>query len=141
MRGSPRSLRPRTRLALRAAAVLALATSADGAVRADPPPAARKNVVVIHEFDPALPVTARLLQGIEAVLDQQGDVNVYSEHLDLYRFDDSLNADYLARWYASKYASKRVDVVIAAGEEALRFLLRVRSTLWSGTPVVFCAAP
>jgi len=129
------------RLLLGFAATAALATVAGGAARAEQATPASQNVVVVHEFDPSLPVTTKLLQELEAVLDPRGDVNVYSEYLDLSRFEDHWDAEDLARWYSSKYAGKRVDVVIAAGTEALRFLLKVRSRLWSETPIVFCAVP
>ena len=121
------------------AAVAALATFAGGAARADAVTPGPKNVVVIHQFDPAQPVTARLLQGAESVLNEEGRVLVYSEYLDLSRLDVTWKAEDLARWYASKYASKRIDVVVAAGAEALQFLLQVRPRLWSETPIVFCA--
>jgi signal transduction histidine kinase len=122
---------------LRLAALAALATVA-GAARADQV-APSRNVVVLHQFDPAIPVTARLLEGVRSVLDVQRDVTLYGEHLDASRFDDTWSAETLASWYASKYAGKRVDLVIAAGAEALQFLLQVRSKLWSETPIVFCA--
>jgi signal transduction histidine kinase len=129
------------RLVLRFTAVAALATVAGAAPATNPRTSATKNVVVVHQFDPALPVASRLLQGFESVLEQQGDVHVYSEQLDSSRFDGPWNAEDLARWYARKYAGTPVDVVVAAGAEALQFVLRVRSTVWSGVPVVFCAVP
>jgi signal transduction histidine kinase len=93
-------------------------------------------VLVLHQFEPSVPATIDVSRGLSSLLEQPGIV-LLNEYLDQTRF--AAGSD-LARWYKTKYAAQPVDLIVAVGGEALQFLLDWRRKLWTGVPIVFCAA-
>ena len=62
---------------------------------------------------------------------------IYSEILDLGRFNSPQYAELLRTYLREKYQGKPIGVIIAHGATALEILLRFRAELWSSVPVVF----
>jgi len=62
---------------------------------------------------------------------------IYSEILDLARFNSPQYAELLRTYLREKYQDKPIGVIIAHGATALEILLRFRAELWSSVPVVF----
>ncbi len=131
---------------------LALAASVMGALpsRADVPrpnvPATAKDGKVRRVL--ILYATGRLIPGVVEFDEGFGErsletserhVEIYGEFLDSARFNgpdhDEVVSDYLQR----KYRTLPPDVVVAAGVEALHFVLRHRARLPKGVPVVHAA--
>jgi signal transduction histidine kinase len=64
-------------------------------------------------------------------------ITIYAESLDLSRFTGSAYEQDLQLHLRAKYRERPIGVVVAIGDAAFDYLLRWRSTLWPGIPVVF----
>ena len=64
---------------------------------------------------------------------------IFSEYLDSTRFPGEHQAELLHDYLREKYASQKIDVVVATPDPALEFLLRYRSDLFANSPIVFVA--
>ncbi|HZR77425.1 sensor histidine kinase [Bradyrhizobium sp.] len=73
----------------------------------------------------------------EAASDPQSRISIYAEDLDLEHFSGGEYEANLRQLLKAKYRDRPVGVLIAVGTEALCFVLRWRSELWPGIPVVF----
>jgi PAS domain S-box-containing protein len=63
-------------------------------------------------------------------------VVVYRENLDLKRFGgDSYRGD-LEEWLRNKYHGRKLDIIVASGDTAVDFILKVRPKLWPQASVV-----
>ena len=61
---------------------------------------------------------------------------VYRENLDLNRFGgDSYRGD-LEGWLRNKYHGRKLDIIVASGESAADFILKVRPKLWPQASVI-----
>lgn len=73
----------------------------------------------------------------EAASDPQSRISIYAEDLDLEHFSGGEYEANLRQLLKAKYRDRPVGVLVAVGTEALCFVLRWRSELWPGIPVVF----
>jgi signal transduction histidine kinase len=64
-------------------------------------------------------------------------VTFYTEYLDLNLFDGDVPQPELRALLSRKYASRPIDLIMAAGSRALRVALHNRTDLFSSAPVVF----
>jgi signal transduction histidine kinase len=62
---------------------------------------------------------------------------VYFESLDALRFEGPLHLEAVRDWLGRKYADRRVDLVVALGEDAVDFLAARSGEPWPHTPVLF----
>lgn len=102
----------------------------------------RHSILLIYPFDRSLTFSAKLLSGLTSALEPH-DLNtfeIFQESLDLDRIESSEYLDSLAAFYGTKYASKKFDAIVTAGDLALDFLLRQCDSLWLGTPVIAVGA-
>jgi len=63
---------------------------------------------------------------------------IYREAMDLSRFQTKDYDSFLLDKLRTKYASKKIDVVVAILGPALDFLLRYGDAIFPGVPIVFC---
>jgi hypothetical protein len=105
-----------------------------------PAPAQVRRVVLLYDERTDLPglavLDARLVQTLRAGL--AGGVEVYREAMDLSRFQSDRYPLLLKDYLRAKYASKRIDVVIAALGPALDFMLAYGPEVYPGASIVFC---
>jgi len=89
-----------------------------------------------------LPANVEVDQGLrETILTTANrPVGIFDEFLDKPRFGGNAYDDLTKTYMREKYASRPPDVIVAAGEEALAFLLSHRADLFPQTPVVHLAA-
>ena len=101
---------------------------------------AAKNVLVIYDEQTELPGLAILDSSIRSTLgaDTNTRINIFSEGMDLSRFDHSGYGQFLRDYYKEKYSGKKIDVVIAALGPSLQFALAHMEEIAPGTPIVFC---
>lgn len=86
----------------------------------------------------AVTATARgLREGFDG--DRHTRVEFYSEYLDAVRFPGEDHLARQAQYLAAKYGDIQLDVVLAAGPGALRFMLEHREKIAPGVPIVFGA--
>ena len=73
------------------------------------------------------------------LLDQgQADpVTIYSEILDIARFNGAQFEPIVREYLRGKYRDRQIGVIVAHGSAALELALRLRDDLWPGVPIVF----
>ena len=99
-----------------------------------------KQVVVLYDERTDLPgvsvlhasLTRRLTSG------PPGSVEIYREEMDLSRFGSDGYLLRLRDHLRTKYAGRKIDVVVAAYPTALDFLLKHGDAVFPGAPIVFC---
>jgi len=120
--------------------VLFLALTGAAIAQADRTPTT-KNILIIYGNNSTLPAVEEASRGLNKFLRENlGDqYNLYTEYLDLVRFPSSERERLLTDGLALTYASIKLDVVIAAGEHALKFVLAHRDRFAPHVPVIFGA--
>lgn len=117
-----------------AAGFACLAHSAES----EPKAAKKKQVLVLNSYHKGLSWTDNIIRGIESVFPAQGlDVEMDFEFMDTKRHFNPAYFEQLHKTFKLKYRKESFDVIIAADNDALEFVLRHRSELFPGTPVVF----
>jgi len=101
---------------------------------------ARKNILLVFDEDKDFPGLSVINHSVQAVLTKglAGDVEFYTESMNLSQFR---GADYdadLAEHFRRKYTGKHIDLIVSVMKPSLTFLLRHRQTLFPGVPIVFC---
>lgn len=98
-------------------------------------------VLLLYEHAPESPPIAAFSHALRAVIGARtsSHVEYYEEFLDLERYPDRDRAggQPLARYFADKYRTLGLDVVIAEGTAARRFATERMLELLPGVPVVF----
>jgi len=99
----------------------------------------KKAVLVLYGERLSIPAVKMTEQGLMDDLSrgQPGDLEIFSEYLDLSRFPVAEYEDDLIRYLRAKYAARKLDVVIAIGSSALELALAHRDELFTGVPIVF----
>jgi signal transduction histidine kinase len=97
-----------------------------------------RNVLVLYANVRQLPANIKFDRGLrDAILNSaQRPVAVFDEFLDVARFGGEAYVRALSTFLHDKYASRPPGVIIAANEEALRFLLDNRAAMFPQVPVV-----
>jgi hypothetical protein len=101
---------------------------------------ATRRVVLLFGQRPELPGLA-LLQAdlVRTLTSNSADrIEVYSETMDLERFDSNNYQLFLRDFLQEKYADKKIDLAIAILTPSLDFLLNFGSVIFPGTPIIFC---
>ena len=100
----------------------------------------RKHILLVFDEDKDFPGLARLNQSLRAAFlsELDGNVEFYSESLNLSQFRDERHDGVLRDYFRRKYAGTRLDLIVAVLEPSLDFLLRHRDTLFPEVPIVFC---
>lgn len=96
-------------------------------------------VLLLNSYSLALTWTADITRGVEhglAVLDHP--VRLHVEFMDTKNIYSPEYLDLLVAQYRLKYRDTRFDVIIASDDNAARFALAHRVSLFGGAPVVFC---
>jgi len=131
--GREHSCRRRVCCALGAALALFALTAS---VHAEP------QVLIVFDEDKDLPGLAIINSNLQQVLRSQlrEPVEIYTESLNLSRFNNPDYPDALEQYFQRKYQDRRPDLIVAVMEPALDFLIRRADTLFRGVPIVFCGA-
>jgi len=108
-------------------------------VATGPALAAKKRVLVVNAYNTGSAWTDNIVGGIQSVFaDQMPDAELFFEQLDVIRHMAKDVYPPLEALFRSKYAGAGIDVIIAANDEALDFVLARRARLFPGVPIVFC---
>src|SRR4051812_7760922 len=121
---------------LRRIAVLLIAFLPEFSLAAESLP---RSILVLDQSDVRGPFYYQIFSALRSTVNASpgAPVSIYVESLDLSRFggpayEQSLQAD-----FGGKYQNKPIGVLVAIGDSSLEYVLRWRTTLWSGVPVVF----
>lgn len=81
----------------------------------------------------------QIFSGLRAAIDADASAHttLFSESLDLSRFDGEVYDESLRRHFSEKYRDKNIGVIVAIGSGTLELVQRWRNELWPGIPVVF----
>jgi signal transduction histidine kinase len=95
-------------------------------------------MLVLYSNGRLLPANVAADQGLRAVLQSapSREITVYDEFLDSPRFEGEAHERRFADYLRGKYADHPPRWIVAAGPDALRFLLTHRATLFTRTPVL-----
>ncbi len=101
---------------------------------------ATRHIVMLFDERPELPglaaIDAEFVKTLTAGSEDRFEI--YREAMDLSRFQTAGHDSFLLDKLRTKYASKKIDVVVALLGPALDFLLRHGDAIFPGVPVVFC---
>jgi PAS domain S-box-containing protein len=77
-----------------------------------------KRVLIVMQEDVTFPVFRLIDENVRATLSRglPGGVLIFSEHMDLFHFPDPMSQAQKKTWVQKKYASSKLDLVIAVGE-------------------------
>lgn len=97
-----------------------------------------RNVLVLYSNSRLLPANIENDQALRQTIATSAGraAMVFDEFLDVPRFGGQDYEETVATYLRQKYASKPPVVIVAAGEEALRFILQNRTRLFGQAPIV-----
>src|SRR5688572_8500456 len=98
-----------------------------------------RTVVAIHWGPEDFPITATVNEAIQRGLRSDADIQIdyFVEHLESDAFPADVASQALADYIRQKYRGRRIDVVIAIADPALRFVRDHRDELFPGVPIVY----
>ncbi|WP_254782026.1 hypothetical protein [Desulfoluna spongiiphila] len=98
-----------------------------------------RQVLVLNSYHPGYVWADSVTEGLRSVFDGRGSsLRVSFEYMDTKRYRPDEIFETLKEVYRLKYGAVRFDVIVAADNNALNFLLQNRHELFPDTPVVFC---
>ncbi|VVS91596.1 ATP-binding protein [Desulfoluna spongiiphila] len=98
-----------------------------------------RQVLVLNSYHPGYVWADSVTEGLRSVFDGRGSsLRVSFEYMDTKRYRPDEIFETLKEVYRLKYEAVRFDVIVAADNNALNFLLQNRHELFPDTPVVFC---
>ncbi len=100
---------------------------------------AARQVLIIHSYHAGLSWTESVMDGIREALRQKHDeVQISAEFLDARRYPGHEHARQIREVIVAKLQRLAPDLVIAADNAALEFVLALREQLLAQVPIVFC---
>jgi len=100
--------------------------------------AEKNNILILNSYHKGLQWTDKIVEGITAGLEEYAsNSEVFIEYLDSKRFSDSIYYSYIIKLYQKKYTSIDLDVIISSDDDAFKFLLTYRDSLFGDVPVIF----
>src|SRR5580704_10317235 len=101
-----------------------------------------RRVLVFSEIGRSSPGVALIEQELHSALDEKSpyDVEFYSETLETTFFPDETSQNKLRNLYIRKYATRKPDLIIAAGPSPIQFMVKVHERFFPGVPIVFCGS-
>jgi signal transduction histidine kinase/transcriptional regulator with XRE-family HTH domain len=104
-----------------------------------------RTVLVIYSNERSLPANIQIDEKLRETLavDTNLDIKYQTEYLDYPRYGDEPDEAYdqlISNFFRTKYAGQPIDVIVAAGPQALRFLRRHQDDLFPDIPVLVVAA-
>ncbi len=99
----------------------------------------QKNILILNSYDDRLKWTHDTVEGMLSVLDSEDfQKRIYIEYMDTTNFPEPETYSHLLDLYYYKYAHTKFDLVLTSDDNAFRFVLKNRESLFQDAPVVFC---
>lgn len=117
------------------------AGSTSAPASASAPLEAPRSILVLYSNGRLLPANVDFDRGLRRSLAAHAgtSIEILDEFLDVPRFDSPGHLPAVQAFLRDKYARRPPAVLVAAGEEATRFLVEHRRDLFTGVPLVFAA--
>ena len=95
-------------------------------------------VLVIHQYSMDMPFRVAFDPALQKALRAAipGQLEIYSEVLELYRFPAPDHSQLMRRFFREKYRGRSIDVVVAVYDTALEFVRTYHDELFPGVPIV-----
>jgi signal transduction histidine kinase/CheY-like chemotaxis protein len=97
-----------------------------------------KKILLVNSYHIGYPWTDSITSGIISVVNKEDNIDLYVEHLDGKRYEDTAYFKGLFKIYQIKYKPGMFDIVILSDNLALNFSLSYGKLLYGDVPVVFC---
>ena len=65
-------------------------------------------------------------------------IEFYNENLETTLFSDRDSQREFREWYVRKYRDRKPDVIIAVGQDSLKFMVESHATAFPNVPIIFC---
>ena len=100
----------------------------------------QKRVLLLYSEDKTHPAHELTDRGIRAAFQSNNlfDFQLYTEYLDLARFDSPGHTRIVADYLRRKYAVSKIDAIISVYPAALDFLMGEEGNVFPGVPIVAC---
>ncbi len=108
----------------------------------DCPASTRPRVLILFSNDRLLPANQELEKGLrKALTDESGgaSMDLFGEFLDAVRFPGPELESAMERFLIERHRKQPPSAVVAAGPQAMDFLIRRQDSMFPGVPLVFCA--
>ena len=95
------------------------------------------SVLVVDQGD-SRPAFLEFISPLRQILtmNPSSHVVIYREDLDLARFEGTGYRTDLEGWLHKKYQDRKMDAIVASGETAIDFIMKIHQTVWPRTPVI-----
>src|SRR5271165_1145275 len=95
-------------------------------------PHPHKNVLFLVSDEPNLPAVATAMDALRTEFDREDPaaISLFTEYLDLNRFESPDYQAEILRWEQRKHRSVPLDLIVCGGLPALRLVLAQRDKLW-----------
>jgi PAS domain S-box-containing protein len=102
----------------------------------------RKTVLAVYSLHRDSPLNVAFDSGLQRAFKSSAGTTVdyYSEFMDSRRFSSETDLALMREYLRQKYATRKIDVIVAFGSAAAELLMKNREDLLPDVPVVFCAA-
>ena len=99
-----------------------------------------KRILIIHSYHTGLRWTDDIARGIAAVFATETNLilDVHTEYMDTKNYYSPEYFTDLETYLGFKLTNQIYDVIITSDDDAFRYALRKRNTLFTNTPIVFC---
>ena len=106
---------------------------------AQEPPSTPKSILLLYHYGRETAGVALLDRGFEEVLRSAPPftIELNREVLENYRFPGEAHTKMMRNYLKEKYSGRKIDVVVAHTDTALKFFLQYRDELFPGVPVVY----
>jgi len=119
------------------AGCLALAAAGPAAGQSKSPEPARR-LLILNSYDEAYPWTRDIVDAVDSVLCAGfSNLEVSVEYMDMRRFTGPVHLNTVHEYLTRKYASRKIDTIVATDDAALSFLIDQGPGFLGGPPVVF----
>jgi len=101
-----------------------------------------RRVLVFNDFGSmSSPGFAAVDQAIAAGLEKSPyQIEFYNENLEATLFPEEASQRQFREWFAIKYRDRKPDVIIAAGQASLKFMVESHEKAFPNTPIIFCGS-
>ncbi len=97
-----------------------------------------QRVLVVNSYHPGYAWSDEIMLGIQDVLGNQKNVELFIEYLDTKRHFDKSYYLQMEELFRSKYSSANIDLVITSDDNALDFFLGIKKEIFPKIPLIFC---
>jgi PAS domain S-box-containing protein len=101
-----------------------------------------RRVLILYEQGRSTSAVALRDRAIREVFDKQSTyhIDLYVEYMETNLFVDQVSQQKIREWYLQKYRDHQPDVIIAAGDAPIRFMIDAHREYFPGVPVVIGGA-